>query len=42
MQDIKEYIDNSLNFQSFDLKKIENLDKTKNYYENARADAIHC
>ena len=42
MQDIKEYIDNFLNFQSFDLKKNENLDKTKNYYENARADAIHC
>ena len=42
MQEIKKYINETLSFQSFDLKSNENLNYTKNYYENAKSDAVHC
>ena len=35
---IKKYINETLSFQSFDLKSNENLNYTKNYYENAKSD----
>ena len=42
MKDIKKYINETLNFQSFGLKNNEDFNFTKNYYENATADAVHC
>ena len=42
MQDIKKYIENALSFQSFQFKNNKNLDDKLNYYENAKADAVHC
>ena len=42
MQDIKKYIDKSLNLQSFEILKNEDFYEIRNYYQNAKADAIHC
>ena len=42
MQKIKEYIESALSFQSFQFKNNKNLDDKLNYYENAKADAVHC
>ena len=42
MKDIKKYINETLSFQSFGLKNNEDFNFTKNYYENATADAVHC
>ncbi len=42
MQDVKKFIDKTLSFQSFELRNDENFNETKNYYENATADAVHC
>tara|TARA_B100001027_G_scaffold155265_1_gene109202 strand:+ start:726 stop:1571 length:846 start_codon:yes stop_codon:yes gene_type:complete len=42
MEDIKKYINETLSFQSFGLKNSKDFNFTKNYYENATADAVHC
>ena len=42
MEDIKKYINETLSFQSFGLKNNKDFNFTKNYYENATADAVHC
>ena len=41
MQKLK-IIESALSFQSFQFKNNKNLDDKLNYYENAKADAVHC
>lgn len=41
-KDINNFFDDHLKFESFKLKIDKNLIDTKNYYEDAKADAIHC
>lgn len=42
MNDIINYIEKNLKFESFNLKNDKDYSDTKNYYNNAKADAIHC
>ena len=42
MNDIINYIEKNLELESFDLKNDKFYSDTKNYYYNAKADAVHC
>ena len=42
MNDIINYIEKCLKFESFNLKNDKDYSDTENYYNNAKADAIHC
>jgi len=42
MQKIKNFIDRNIGFQNFELEYSQNINEIKNYYEDARVDAVHC
>ena len=39
---IEDYIGKNFSFESFNLQKKKNFNDIKNYYQNAKADSIHC
>ena len=42
MNDIESYIQNNLSLEEFSFQKKKNFQDIKEYYDNAKADAIFC